>query len=90
MIHSVDVSLIAVATPFAASVRLPVVPAPARRMVSVVMAIVITPALAWFTKVTAVPMGKATDELAGMVMVRAVVSALGCKMCFPASPSTRV
>jgi hypothetical protein len=43
MIHSVAVTLIAVATPFAAKVRLPVVPRPARRMVSLVIAIVMTP-----------------------------------------------
>ena len=45
IIHSVDVTFNAVATPLAASVRLPVVPSGARRMVSVVMAMVITPPL---------------------------------------------
>lgn len=46
MIHSVEVILRQVAMPFAASVRDPVVPAPARRIVSVVIEIVSTPALA--------------------------------------------
>jgi hypothetical protein len=90
MIHSVAVILIAVATPFAASVRLVLLPVPASRMVSVVIAIVMTPAAFWFMKVTAVPIGKATDAFAGIVKVRAVVSALGCKMCFPESESTSV
>ena len=90
IIHSVDVNFIAVATPFAASVREPVVPAPARRIVSVVMAMVITPAAFWLMNVTAVPTGKATEPLAGMVKVLAVVSAEGCRMCLPESAKTRV
>src|SRR5258708_5769909 len=43
IIHSVDVTWIAVAMPFAAKVRLPVVPSPASRIVSEVIAIVMTP-----------------------------------------------
>ena len=77
MIHSVLVTLIAVAMPFAASVLDPVVPAPAKRIVSLVIAIVITPAPFWLMNVTAVPIGNATLELAGTVQVRAVVSADG-------------
>lgn len=40
--------------------------------------------------VTAVPTGKATEPLAGMVKVLAVVSAEGCRMCLPESAKTRV
>ena len=57
IIHLVEVTLIAVATPFAASVLLPVVPAPASTSVSEVIAIVITPPEVSFTKVIAVPIG---------------------------------
>jgi hypothetical protein len=77
MIHSVVVTFIAVAIPLAASVRLPVVPAPAKRIVSVVIAIVTTPAEAWFTNVSTAPSGYATLLLAAIVNIRAVVSALG-------------
>lgn len=77
MIHSVEVSLMAVAMPFAASVLLPVVPAPASRIVSVVIAMVTTPAPFWLINDKAVPMGYATELFAGIVNVRAVVSALG-------------
>lgn len=59
------------------SVRDPVVPAPARTRVSVVIEIVRVPALVSFINVTAVPIGKATEEFAGIVQVRAVVSADG-------------
>lgn len=55
MIHSVEATLSAVAMPFAASVRVPVVPAPASLMVSVVIAILRAPAPLPFLKVTAVP-----------------------------------
>ncbi len=55
MIHSVLVTFLAMATPLAASVRLPVVPAPARRMVSLVIAIVSVPAAFWLTKCSSVP-----------------------------------
>ena len=79
-----------VAEPFAASVREPVVPAGDKRIVSVVIAIVITPAPFWLMNVIAVPMGNATELLAGMVKVRAVVSAEGWRMCLPESAKTRV
>lgn len=71
------VILIAVAMPLAARVRLPVVPAPAKTKVSVVIEIVIEPPDVSLIKVTAVPIGNATLELAGIVQMRAVVSALG-------------
>lgn len=77
IIQRVLVIFIAVATPFAARVRDPVVPAPARTRVSVVIAIVITPPEVSFTNVSAVPIGYATDAFAGIVHVRAVVSAEG-------------
>lgn len=51
------VIFIAVATPFAASVLLPVVPAPANTSVSEVIAIVSVPAEVSFTNVIAVPIG---------------------------------
>ena len=57
MIHSVDVNLSATAMPLAASVLLPVVPAPARRIVSAVMAMVTTPAAFWLTNTRRVPIG---------------------------------
>jgi hypothetical protein len=88
--HSVEVILIAVAEPFAARVRDPVVPAGDNRIVSVVMAIVTTPAPFWLMNVNAVPMGYATELFAGIVNVRAVVSALGWKMCLPESARTSV
>jgi len=71
------VTLIAVAIPLAASVLLHVVPAPARTRVSVVIAIVIVPADVSLTKVIADPIGNATALFAGIVHVRAVVSAEG-------------
>lgn len=77
IIQRVLVTLIAVATQLAVSVRDPVVPAPANTRVSVVIEIVIVPAEVSFTKVTAVPIGKATDPFAGIVHIRAVVSAEG-------------
>ena len=77
IIQRVEVVLIAVAMPLAARVREPVVPAPARTKVSVLMAIVITPAEVSLMKVSAVPIGKATLALDGMVHIRAVVSADG-------------
>jgi hypothetical protein len=90
IIHSVLVNLIAVAIPFAARVLLPVVPAGDKRIVSVVIAIVTTPAPFWLINVTAVPTGKATLEFAGMVKVLAVESADGWRMCLPESPRTKV
>ena len=77
IIQRVAVILSAVAMPFAAKVLLPVVPADDNTRVSVVMAIVITPPDVSLTKVTAVPIGKATLALAGIVHIRAVVSAPG-------------
>lgn len=50
-------TFIAVATQFAARVLEPVVPAPARTIVSVVIAIVSVPADVSFTNVIAVPIG---------------------------------
>jgi len=70
--------LIAVATPIQlANVLLPVELVSPRTRVSVVIAIVIVPAEVSFTNVTAVPIGKATELLAGIVQVLAVVSAEG-------------
>jgi hypothetical protein len=63
--------------PLAASVLLPVVPVHARTRVSVVIAIVIVPADVSLIKVTAVPIGNGTALFAGIVQVRAVVSAEG-------------
>lgn len=74
MNHRVDVILSAVANPLAESVRLPVIPVPARTSVSEVIAIVTVPALVSFKNVIAVPIGNATLEFAGIVHVRAVVS----------------
>ena len=90
IIHLVLVTFIAVAIPFAVSVLLPVVPAPASTSVSVVIAMVSVQALVSFTNVTAVPIGYATEPFAGIVQVRAVVSAEGWYICIPASSNTRV
>lgn len=76
-IQRVEVTLVAVATPFAARVRDPVVPAPAKTKVSEVMAIVITPPEVSLTNVIVQPMGAATLALLSIVQVRAVVSAPG-------------
>ena len=72
-----------VAIPFAARVRVPVVPAPASVMVSSVIAMERT--LIWFTNVIAVPIGKLMLLSAGSVNVRAVLSADGCSKCLLAS-----
>ena len=56
--------------------------------VSVVIAMV-TDRLVWFTKVTVVPTGKATEAFAGIVKVRAFASPDGA-VCFPASAATSV
>lgn len=64
------VSLIAVAEPYCANVRVPVVPAELKYIVSDVIAILIDVADI-FTNVIAVPIGKATDALAGIVYVAA-------------------
>lgn len=90
IIHLVLVTFTAVATQLAVRVLLHVVHAPASTRVSVVIEIVIVPALVSLIKVIAVPIGKATEELAGIVHVRAVVSVDGWYMCFPASVSTSV
>lgn len=74
--------------PLAASVREPVVPAPINVMVSVVIEMVTV--LTSLTKVTAVPIGYATDPFAGIVNVLLFVSATGCRMCLPASAKTSV
>ncbi len=84
------VILIAVAMLFVAKVRLPVKPVPAAINVSELIAIVIAPAPASVIKPMAVPIGKATLELAGIVQVLAVVSAAGWNMCLPESESCNV
>jgi hypothetical protein len=73
IIHVVVVSFNAVATPYCANDLDPVVPAPARYNVSVVMAIVTTEALI-LTNVNAAPMGNASVPLAGIVNVLALAS----------------
>ncbi len=78
-----------VAEPFVAKVREPVVPADDSVNVSEVIAIV-TLAAAMLMNVIAVPMGYATELLAGIVNVRALLSAAGWNMCLPASAKTRV
>jgi len=65
----------AVQHPYAANVRDPVAPVPARYMVSVVMAIVTV--LIKFTNEITVPCGYATLALAGIVKVRALLSVRG-------------
>jgi hypothetical protein len=62
-----------VADPYRAKVLEPVVPALDKYIVSVVMAIV-TFATAMLINVTAVPIGNATLEFAGLVNVRALLS----------------
>ena len=78
-----------VAEPFVAKVREPVVPADDSVNVSDVIAIV-TLATAMLMNVSTVPMGYATELLAGIVNVRALLSATGWNMCLPASAKTRV
>ena len=68
--------LMQVADPFVAKVREPEVPAEDKVRVSVVMAIV-TLATDILINVTAVPTGKATLLLAGIVNVLALLSATG-------------
>jgi hypothetical protein len=68
MIHAVEVTLTAVAIPFCASVRVPVVVEPASVIVSVVIAIE-QPVAFVAMNVTAVPISYATDAFAGIVMV---------------------
>ena len=71
------VTLIAVAIQLAQRLRLHVLPVVARTIVSELIAIVITHALVSFTKVNAAQIGYATDALAGIVHILAVVSADG-------------
>ena len=78
-----------VADPFVARVLDPVVPAGDKVNVSEVMAIV-TFAAAMLMNVMAVPIGYATELFAGIVNVRALLSAAGWKMCLPASAATSV
>ena len=72
-----DVTLIAVATPFAANVLDQVVHAQANTNVSLVIAIVIVHPLVSFTNVIAVHIGYATLALLSIVHVLALVSADG-------------
>ena len=83
MIHDVEPIFSAVAMPLAASARVPVVPAPARVIVSVVMAMLRT--FTSLTKVRVVPIGKAMLPFAGIVNVRGLLSAAGCRRCLFAS-----
>ena len=69
MYHVVLATLTAVAIPYAANVLVPVVPVPARYMVSVVIAILTVVALGPAINAMAVPIGYATLPLAGMVIV---------------------
>jgi hypothetical protein len=80
----VAATLTAVAIPYAANVREPVVPVPPRYIVSVVIAIVNVVALLAINAIV-VPIGKATELFAGMV---AVTVALVKYKCLPASPIT--
>ena len=76
MIQVVEAILSAVAVPYWARVLLPVVPVPARYMVSDVIAIVTLPADI-LTKVIAVPVAYGTLVLLSIVNVRALASVLG-------------
>jgi len=69
MYQVVAATLTAVAIPYAARVLVPVVPVPAKYMVSVVIAILTVVALGPAINAMAVPIGNATLELAGIVMV---------------------
>jgi hypothetical protein len=80
MIQEVDVILVMFASPQAARVREPVVPAGNHVSVSVVITSVIVPAEQLLTISTLVPTGKATVPLAGIVHVRAVTSDEGWKI----------
>ena len=79
-----------VATPFAVNVLVPVDPVGDQRIVSVSIAIDISPAACSFTNVTAVPKLHGILEFEGIVNVREVASELGCKICLPASVITKV
>jgi hypothetical protein len=85
MCQDVAEIFMAVAIPNAARVLDPVVPGPAKYMLSEVIEIVMVapkPAI----KVMVVPIGKATAELAGIVIVLVAVA----RMCLPASAATNV
>jgi hypothetical protein len=69
MYQVVAATLTAVAMPYAARVLVPVVPVPARYMVSVVIAILTVVALGPAINAMVVPIGNATLELAGIVIV---------------------
>jgi hypothetical protein len=69
MYHVVAATLTAVAIPFAARVLVPVEVPPANLMVSVVIAISTVVALGPAINVRVVPIGYATEPLAGIVMV---------------------
>jgi len=78
IIQRVEATFNAVATPAAARVREPVEPLPANTITSgLAIVMMIDPAPRSLVKVSVVPIGYATDELAGIVHVRAVVSARG-------------
>ena len=69
MYQVVLATLTAVAIPCAASVRDPVVPVPVKYMVSEAIAILTVVALGPAINAMAVPIGNATLELAGIVIV---------------------
>ena len=69
IIHLVDVTFTAVAIQLARSVRLHVFPFPTNTSVSVVIEIVIFQAELSLINVIAVPIGNATEPLAGIVHV---------------------
>jgi hypothetical protein len=75
MIQTVDATLSAEAIPKASSVVDPVVPGPAKYIVSLLIAIVTV--LARFTKLTTVPIGYGTLAFEGMVNVLALLSEVG-------------
>jgi len=69
MYHTVLVTLTAVAMALADSVLVPVEPVPARYRVSDVMAMLVALEAGPAMNVMAVPMGNATEPLAGIVTV---------------------
>lgn len=89
MIHVVEVILTADAIPYCANDLLPVVPGPAKYIVSLVIAMVTTCEV-MFTNVNTVPTAYATEPFAGIVNVLALASVLGCSMTLPESASTAV
>ena len=83
------VIFMAVADPYCARLREPVVPALLRYIVSVVIAMVTTSEV-MLIKLIAVPSGYATDEFAGIVNVLAVASVDGWNITLPESARTAV